>query len=395
MMKSNGENEVLKTETRDKHYPANSAGQKRGASRWIGPIVLLLGLLVVGGGLAAWKLNALKQAGAAAANHPEPAEAATLAVAKEHKHRRTTTSIGTVVALRSVKLRNELPGTVRTVNLTPGKIVETGTILVALDVSVEEAELKAQRAQVALAETVANRMEKAAQSRSVSAIEADQARAELDVARAQIERIQAVIARKTIRAPFRARIGISDIHPGQFLNEGTQITTLQGLDPATYVDFQLPQHIAQAVREGESVEVITTVGQQPVAAEIVALDALVDATTRNTMIRARVADAQTVPPPGSSVRVRVPAGDFLPGVTIPVSALRKGPAGDHVFVVAAGQDGKQRAKMRRVQVGASLGDEVLVVSGLSPGDTVAASGSFKLREGVLIASATPGAAAKN
>ena len=62
--------------------------------------------------------------------------------------------------------------------------------------------------------------------------EVDQARAARDVAQAQVARTRAVIARKTIRAPFRARVGIADVHPGQYLNEGTQLTTLQGVDDA-------------------------------------------------------------------------------------------------------------------------------------------------------------------
>jgi membrane fusion protein (multidrug efflux system) len=98
-------------------------------------------------GLAAYKASAQKAADATAANQPEPAEAVAVAVAKQREHRRSTTSIGTVLALRSVSLRNELPGTVRQVNLTPGQIVEPGTLLVLQDVTVEQAELTAHAAQ--------------------------------------------------------------------------------------------------------------------------------------------------------------------------------------------------------------------------------------------------------
>ena len=69
----------------------------------------------------------------------------------------------------------------------------------------------------------------------------------------------------------------------------------------------------------------------------------------------------------------------------PVSALRRGPAGDHVFVVAPDQAGKTRAYLRQVESGAVLGDEVLILAGLSAGEQVAASGSFKLLDGSLVA----------
>ena len=92
-----------------------------------------------------------------------------------------------------------------------------------------------------------------------------------------------------------------------------------------------------------------------------------------------------MPSPGASVRVRVPLGPPKSAVAVPVSALRKGPEGDHVFVIAPDDAGKPRAHSRPVQTGTILGDDVLVLSGLSKGEQVAASGSFKLREGALVA----------
>ena len=122
---------------------------------------LLIGTIIVTGeGLAAWKQSTIKEAEAAAANQPEPIEMISAAVATSREHRQTSTSIGTVLALRSVELRNELSGTVRHVALTPGQVVEAGTVLVALDVSVEQAELKALEAQAALTETVLARVQR-------------------------------------------------------------------------------------------------------------------------------------------------------------------------------------------------------------------------------------------
>jgi membrane fusion protein (multidrug efflux system) len=71
-----------------------------------------------------------------------------------------------------------------------------------------------------------------------------------------------------------------------------------------------------------------------------------------------------------------------------VNALRKGPGGDHVFVLASDKDGKTRAYVREVESGTMLGDEVLIHAGLSAGERVAASGSFKLRDAVLVAIAS-------
>lgn len=354
-------------------------------THWIASFVLLATLAGAGFGLASWKEKTERDAESLAASMPEPMEAVTLALAREREHRSTTTVIGTVLALQSVTLRNELAGTVRQVNLGAGRVVEKGEILVALDVAVEEAELRAQEAQTKLAETLLGRMERANRTRAVSDIEVDRARAERDVALAQIERTKAIIERKTVRAPFRARIGLSDVHVGQYLEQGTELTTLQGVDDAAHVDFRVAQQVAAALREGDAVEVVVGAGA-PVAAKVVAVDARVDIATRNALVRARI-EGGRAPDPGASVRVRVPSGPVATVVAVPVSALRKGPGGDYVFVVAADEHGKLRARTRPVTGGAMLGEEVLVLEGLAAGEQIAASGSFKLREGVLVGAA--------
>ena len=357
--------------------------------RLIGSVVLPLLVLMMGIGLAAWKYDAIQAGQAASVHQPEPMETVNVAVVKEIEHRQTTTSIGTVLALRSITLRNELPGTVRDVRLISGQVVEGGTVLVALDVSVEEAELKAQEAQAALAKTVLDRRQNLNHEMATTQEEVDRARADLDVARAQIARTKAIIGRKTIRAPFRSRVGIADVHPGQYLNEGTLLTTLQGIDDAAHVDFTVAQQVAADLREGEFVDVFAG-ASAPVKAKIMALDARVDPATRNAVVRARI-EGGNAPSPGSSVRVRVPVGPARKAVAVPVSALRKGPGGDQVYVIAYDKDGRPRAHVQQVESGAMFGDEVVILAGLTAGEQVAASGSFKLREAALVSIAADGA----
>src|SRR5262245_35986828 len=291
-------------------------------------------ILATGVSLAAWKYSSIQQSNSFSAKQPEPIESVMVVAARQIEHRPTSTSIGTVLALRSITLRNELAGTVRHIKLAPGEVVEAGTLLVALDVSIEEAELKAQEAQSALAKTVLIRRRNLSYDLAAAEEEVDRARADLDVALAQIARTKAVIARKTIRAPFRARVGIADVHPGQYLNEGTQLTTLQGVSEAVHVDFAVAQQVAAGLRKDQPVEVFAN-DDTTIPANIVAVDARVDPATRNAMVRARISDATLALAPGASVRIRVPVGPARKVVVVPVSALRKGPGGDHVFVLAA------------------------------------------------------------
>ena len=216
----------------------------------------------------------------------------------------------------------------------------------------------------------------------------DQARAQYDVAHAQMARTRALIAKKIIRAPFRARVGLADVHIGQYLNEGAELTTLQGVAEAVHVDFTVAQRVAAGLKVGDSVAVYAANDNTPIPARIVAVDARVDPTTRNATVRARLTGSVT-PAPGASVRVLVPVGPLDTVVGVPVNALRKGPQGDHVFVIEPDSAGKLRAHVRTVQSGPVLGEEVIVYEGVKSGEQIATSGSFKLREAVLVAIADP------
>lgn len=354
--------------------------------------VLLAAVLMLAAVLAGWKQAALADADAAWANQPEPAELVEATLATAHEFRPTTVAIGTVRALRSVTLSNEVAGTVREVALRAGEVVDAGHVLVALDVAVEKAELKALQARARLAETRLARAQQLHQKRAVSQEELDSAQAERDVAQAEVERVKAVIDRKTIRAPFRARVGIANVHPGQYLNAGTVLTTLQSVEESVHVDFTVTQQVAATLREGETIAILPD-GMNTHEGRIVAVDSRVDPLTRNATVRARIERALHALAPGASVRVRVPVGEPRLAVRVPVNALRKGPAGDHVFVLTEDEPGQLRAHLRRVETGPMLGDEIVIRDGVQAGERVATTGSFKLREAVLVALGNDSAAA--
>jgi membrane fusion protein (multidrug efflux system) len=165
------------------------------------------------------------------------------------------------------------------------------------------------------------------------------------------------------------------------------------VDEAVQVDFPVPQSVAAQLASGDVVEVISGGEESVIPARILATDARVDPATRSATVRVRIDEGGDALTPGASVRVRVPVGETRPAVAVPVSALRRGPSGDHMFVLEPTDDGGYRAHERQVQIGAVLEDEVVLLSGLEPGERVATSGSFKLREGALVSVADDAPAA--
>jgi membrane fusion protein (multidrug efflux system) len=63
--------------------------------------------------------------------------------------------------------------------------------------------------------------------------------------------------------------------------------------------------------------------------------------------------------------------------------VRRAPYGQHVFVLV-NENGQSRARQRVVQTGAVQGTDIVVTDGLAEGELIAAAGSFKLREGLLV-----------
>ncbi len=377
------------------------------------------GLLLLGGGIYAWRNYPIwfSKAPAGPAGFAPP-EAVQVIEARTAKWQPTASMVGTVFALQSITVSNEVAGTVKSINFDSGSIVEKGDVLLTLDTSTEEADLKAAEAtinmatasrtmietNVALAESRARRIGEAMQSRAASAMDADQAKADLDAAKANLVRVaaeaeqakaradqvRALIEKKRIRAPFKSRVGIRSIHPGQYLKEGSEITSLQGIDKQIYLDFALPQEEARRVKP-DAVFMITSkmLGPAPVPLKVVAMDSQVSMTTRNVRVRGIVDNSNDTLRAGMSIEVVVPVEDPHDYVVIPAMAVRHATYGDHVFLIGPstkegeGAD-KLRARQQFVKLGPVIGPDVIVLDGLKAGDRIASVGSFKLRDGALV-----------
>ncbi len=380
--------------------------------------VLFVGLVAAGGVLAGIKYLSIRRAAAEGGGF-EPPSAVTLARVKEVSWQPMADLVGSVVALRSVTVSNEIPGTIRTMNFDSGAVVEPGSVLLTLDDSTERADLAAAEASVRvaeasvavadsrlwLAESEATRLDSAMREDAASKIEADRVTSELarakadrdrliaevDLAKARVSQAVTRLEKLTIRAPFRGRAGLRNMHEGQYLAEGTSIVALQEVGDVIYLDFAIPQEYIARVNPGTVVMATADVfGEKPVAIEVAAIDARVNNETRNVRVRAKVDNRSGVLRPGMFVQIRVPTDEPRPTLVIPTTAVRRTSYADQVFTVVAGEKpGELRARQRFVKLGPALGDEIVLLEGLALDEEVVSGGSFKLRDGALITTAPP------
>ncbi len=344
--------------------------------RW--SLVLAVCLLVLAV-LAGIKFQQIRAAIALGESFPEASatvEALTLEQSVAASH---VDTIGEIVAPEALELRNELEGRVVTVNFASGGRVRKGEVLLALDTSEERARLEAATAGAALAEMNLQRQRKLLANRSVSQDRVDQARAEADIAHANVRQLQAIIDKKTLRAPFDALAGIHDIEAGEYLAANTALVTLQGLGDFLWVDFGLP--LAQASMDIGARVALRSVGTagEGVHATVVARNPAVSPHSRSLRYRARL-EALPGMVPGSVVNVRVTTGERHL-VRVPAPALLRDDMGSYVFVLEADADG-YRARRRPVEVDSEDADTAAVRKGLAAGETIATHGAFKLRDGM-------------
>lgn len=315
---------------------------------------------------------------------PESPVAVTLAEAQPVTFRRTSVVVGSVLSPQSITLRTELTGVITSVSLVPGGIVQKDDTLLQLDDRTERAALKGAIASLKLAESEVKRAEQLRQSNANSLQELERARAEAVAAEAEVERLMVLIDKKKMRAPFDARVGLFDVHVGQYLTEGTQITMLEGIDDYLHIDFAMPAHIADEVQIGESIVMQAQATGDPLAAEIIAIDAHADPVSRSVTARAKLLNPPLGLLPGDSVRITVQYGQALAAVEIPATAVRRGPTGSMVFV-AVDRDGVTRAQGRGVVIAGGGDNEIRILQGIVAGEKVVADGSFKVTEGAMLA----------
>jgi membrane fusion protein (multidrug efflux system) len=299
------------------------------------------------------------------------------------------TVVGSLRAVRGVEVTSEIAGLVRAIHIKPDEEVKAGQVLVELNADADIAQLHALEAAADLAQTVYDRDKKQLEIQAVSQATVDADGADLRNKRAQVAQQQALVEKKTIHAPFAGRLGITTVNPGQYVNPGDRIVTLQSLD-AVYCDFYLPQQELSRLAIGQKV-VVTTDSYPGISftGKITAINPKVDPDTRNVQVESTIMNPGRKLLPGMYAAVDVRAGAVQRYLTLPQTAVTYNPYGDTVFLVeegGKGPDGKPllTAKQAFVTVGPTRGDQIAILTGVKEGDTVVTSGQLKLKNGSAV-----------
>jgi membrane fusion protein, multidrug efflux system len=346
-------------------------------------VIAIVLVLAIVGALAGIKVMQIKKL--TSQPYVTPPETISSAVAHEEKWQDTLSAVGSITAVQGVTVTPEIAGNVSEIDFESGAVVAKGDLLVRFDVTTEEAQLKSLKAQLEWARVSAERARKLRTDSTVSQSEVDQAEASLKQAQANADATQAIIDKKTIRAPFAGKLGIRQINLGEYVDAGKPIVSLQSLAPV-YADFSLPQQSLALIKTGMKVRVsMDTYTNKQFEGTLTAINPDLDSATRSVRLQATLDNPEQLLRPGMFARIEVVLPSEKDVLVIPGTAILSAPYGDSVYVIEKGTNGPGLiVKQQFVRTTGARGDFVSVDSGLKPGDHVVSAGLFKLRNGAAV-----------
>lgn len=378
-------------------------------------IIMLIALLVLVAALGGGFYLHVQQL-IASAPKPTPATVSTMKV-ENQTWQPQMTAVGSLWAVNGVDLSSEVAGVVKAIPVTSGTAVQRGDRIIALNSDADQAQLASLQASADLAASVLARDQAQLPAKAVSEATVASDAANLRSTKALVEQQKALIAQKTIRAPFAGDLGIIQVNLGQYITPGQLIVTLQDLS-SMHVDFLVPQDRIGAVAVGQTVNVDTNAfpGKE-FSGKVDAINSKVDPATRNVTIRATVPNTDGLLRPGMFVRVTLQSGKPQQRLTLPQTAITFNSYGATVFIVKPASEDSEKTDTSKtaasggapppkgsdaadegatgdaaqakglvaeqvfVTTGERRGDQVAIVKGLSAGQVVVTSGQLKLKTG--------------
>ena len=321
-----------------------------------------------------------------------PASTVAVVEAKTETWVPRVTAIGTFKPVQGIDVAPQVGGLVMSIAFESGQEVAKGAPLIQIDASTEEADLKSGQATMKNADLSLTRQQQLISGGNTSKATVDQAQATRDTAAASVDRAKAIIAQKSITAPFAGRLGIRTVDVGQYVSPGTSLVTLTQLDPI-YVDFPLPEQQLPTIKSGQPVEIRVDGQNDTFMGKVSTIDARVSADTRSVTVRAEIPNANKSLLPGMFANVAVLSGAPRDVVTVPKTSVSFSLYGDSAYVVVpappkadagsaqAAEPGKEDLIVERrfLKTGETRGDRIAVLEGLKPGERVVSEGQIKLQ----------------
>lgn len=348
--------------------------------RWL--VLALIGILSLGG---CQKAGGPGGPGGGFQMPPTPVEAAT---AESGSVRDEFTAVGTLEAGEIITVTSEISGIVRGLPFTEGGPIKKGQLLARIDDS--ELDARVDRGEAILTQSKLNfeRAKSLSERGAIAQQQLDDAQASLTVAQAELALVKAQLAKTRVTAPFSGLVGTQRISVGAFVRPGEAITELAQIDELK-ATFPAPERFMGQLVPGAVVAVSAPAfpGRE-LDGRIDVIEPMLDPSTRNVRIVARVANPDHLFRPGMSASIRVVLAERPQALTIPSESVFV--EGDQAFVYLINPD--STVVQTPVRLGTRTAGAVEIIEGLAPGARVVSSGHQKLFPGAKVVPVMAGGA---
>lgn len=310
-------------------------------------------------------------------------------------------AVGNVEASSSVDVRSQVSGELLTVGFTEGQDVTAGQVL--FTINPRQFEVALQQAEAALARSTAQARGVAAQVRRADELlktglmarsEHDRLSTELAVYnasieadRAQVEHAKLQLQYTTITAPVSGRTGALLVHRGSLVraNDATPLVVINQLAPA-FVSFAVPARLLPQLRRDESRGSLRVLAAPAGSAESMMtgslsfIDNVVDRASDTIRLKATFPNRDRTLWPGAFVDVTLQLSVEPRALVVPNASVQASQQGQYVYVVKS----DQTVELRPVTVAWTAGNDVVIQTGVTPGETVVTDGQLRLTPGARV-----------
>ena len=326
-----------------------------------------------------------------------PVEVVTLA---ERPVEQTSEFIGTVRSRRSTTVQPQVEGFVTRILVRSGDRVQPGAALLQIDPSMKQAAVAnlesiqiVREADLRYAQQEATRMKTLLEAGASSQSEMEQAEAALSTAEAQLKAAQAQIreqrvslAYHTVSAPTAGVVGDVPVRVGDSVTRSTVLTTIdQSAGLEVYIN--VPVQEAPHLKVGLPVHLVDDQGQTLVTAKLSFVSPSVDAGSQSILAKAILEESVGLRT-DQFVRARMVWME-APSLTVPFVAVNRVNGQYFAFVAESGEGGKTVARQRAVDLGAVVGNDYVLKSGLKAGEKLIVSGVQKIGDGAPVTITAP------
>lgn len=294
----------------------------------------------------------------------------------------TVEALGTTRANETVRITANVTEIVTEIHFEDGQHVKKGDVLIVLDKSEEEADLKAAKAQLTERKSAYDRARGLESQQALSRATLQERQAALRQVEGEIAAIEARIGDRTIRAPFDGVLGLRNVSLGALVRPGDLVTTIDDLSQIK-VDFDVPSLFLNDLRPGlEITGHVEAFGDRSFSGQVNTVGTQVDPVTRTVTVRAVLPNPDETLKPGLLMTIGLHK-NVRQAIVVPEAALVQRDSRVLVLVVEEAE-GKTVARMREIRIGSRIPGAAEVTAGLAEGDRVVTHGAEGLSDGQAV-----------